>query len=206
MAGGKGSRLKLSEEKPMVKVCGKPIIERVLTSLQHARHVDSIVVAVSDYTPTTAQYVAKFPVSIIKTSGRDYILDMQQVIKDLGLKTVLTVAADLPLVTGEIIDKIVERYERCGKPALVVVSRVETKSKLGLSSEYAFEEAENTVVPVGINLVDGQRICEEELEQEVCLLDTEEVALNINTLKELGIAEKLLKKKNRLKRFARLNP
>jgi len=48
-----------------------------------------------------------------------------------------------------------------------------------------------SVVPAGINVIDGRRIDEAELEQEVCLMDLEEVAVNINTLQELKIAEKL---------------
>jgi len=50
------------------------------------------------------------------------------------------------------------------------------------------------VVPAGINVIDGRRIAEEELDQEVCLLDREEVAVNINTLQELKIVENLFAK------------
>jgi adenosylcobinamide-phosphate guanylyltransferase len=32
MAGGKGTRMKLAEEKPLINVCGKPVIEYVLTA------------------------------------------------------------------------------------------------------------------------------------------------------------------------------
>jgi len=194
MAGGKGTRMALSEEKPLLKVGGKTVIEHVLAALENAEKVDSIVVAVSDYTPKTARFMAKFPVKVIKTPGKEYVSDMGYAVKRLKLQIVLAVAADLPLITGETIDDIVERYEQCGKPALTVVVSMETKEKLGLGREYAFEVKNELVVPAGINVIDGRRIDEEELDEEICVVDRKEVAVNINTIQELRIAENLFTK------------
>jgi len=191
MAGGKGTRLALSEEKPLLQVGGKPVIEHVIAALRNASKVESIVVAVSDYTPKTAKLMATFPVSIVITPGKEYVSDMGYAVKTLGLQTVLAIAADLPLITGEVIDAIIERYEQCGRSALTVVVPMETKEKLGLGGEYAFELGNRRVVPAGINVIDGQRIDEEELDQEICLLDSKEVAVNINTVQELRVAESL---------------
>ena len=191
MAGGKGTRLILAEEKPLLRVGGKPIIEHVVAALKNAKKVSSIVVAVSHYTPKTAELMRRFPVSVVKTPGKEYVSDMGYAVKQLQLREVLAIAADLPLITGEVVDAILERYAHCGKPALAVVVPIETKEKLGLSGEYAFELGNRSVVPAGINVIDGRRIDEAELEQEVCLMDLEEVAVNINTLQELKIAEKL---------------
>ena len=196
MAGGKGTRMALSEEKPLLKIGGKTVIEHVLAALKNAEKVDSIVVAVSDYTPKTARFMAKFPVKVIKTPGKEYVSDMGYAVKRLKLQTVLAIAADLPLITGEIIDDIVERYEQCGKPALTVVVPMETKEKLGLGGEYAFEVENKLVVPAGINVIDGRRIDEEELDEEICVVDRKEVAVNINTLQELKIAENLFAKRS----------
>ena len=193
-AGGKGSRMGLSGEKPLLEVGGKPAIAHVIESLQAAKKVESIVVAVTDFAPKTADFVSKFPVKIVKTPGKEYIYDMQYVIKKLKLETVLTIAADLPLITSEIIDSIAEDYERCGKPALTVVVPMETKTKLGMSGEYAFTLGDKLVVPTGINMIDGRKIDEEELDQEICVLDREEIAVNINTVQELRTAESMFKK------------
>jgi adenosylcobinamide-phosphate guanylyltransferase len=193
MAGGKGTRMKLAEEKPLLRVAEKPVIEHVITALRNAKKVNSVVVAVSDYTPKTAEAVRKFPVSVIKTPGKEYVYDMGYAVRTLGLQTVLAVGADLPLITAEVIDEVVECYERCGKPALSVVVPTETKTQLGFSGKYGFELNGKHVVPAGINMIDGRRIDEEELDQEICVLDRKEVALNINTLQELRIAEKILK-------------
>ena len=194
MAGGKGTRMALSEEKPLLKIGGKTVIEHVLAALKNAEKVESIVVAVSDYTPKTARLMAKFQVKVIKTPGKEYVSDMGYAVKRLKLHAVLAIAADLPLITGEVVDDIAERYEQCGKPALTVVVPVETKEKLGLGGEYAFEVENKLVVPAGINVIDGRRIDEEKLDEEICVVDRKEVAVNINTIQELRIAENLFAK------------
>jgi adenosylcobinamide-phosphate guanylyltransferase len=194
MAGGKGTRMALSEEKPLLQVGGKPVIQHVITALKNAKKISAIVVAVSDYTPKTAKAMKELPVSVIKTPGKGYVSDMGYAIRSLRLRTVLAIGADLPLVTAEIIDAIVERYERCGKPTLSVVVSKEMKTQLGLDGKYGYELNGTHVVPAGINVIDGWMINEEELEQEIYVLDRKEVAMNINTIQELRIAENLLKK------------
>jgi adenosylcobinamide-phosphate guanylyltransferase len=194
MAGGKGTRMELSEEKPLLQVGGKPVIEHVLTALKNAKKVCSIVVAISDYTPKTAKVMLKYPVSVIKTPGKEYVSDMGYAVRTLSLQTVLAIGADLPLITAKVIDAIVEHYERCGKPALSVVVSMETKAKLGLGGKYGFELNGKHVVPAGINVIDGRRIDEEELDEEIYVSDRKEVAMNINTIQELEIAENLFKK------------
>ena len=185
----------LSEEKPLLQVGGKPVIEHVIKALKKAKKVSLIVVAVSDYTPKTAQLMQKFSVSVIKTPGKEYVYDMGYAVRALRPQTVLAIGADLPLITSEVVDSIVEYYEQCGKPALSVVVPMETKAKLGLGGKYRFELNSKCVVPAGINVIDGQRIDEEELDEEIYVLDQKEVATNINTIQELRIADRLYQKK-----------
>ena len=111
MAGGKGTRMRLAEEKPLIKVCGKPVIEYVIAALKKAKKIDSIVVAVTDCTPKTAKYLSQFPVKVIETPGKDYVSDMGYASQNLKLGVFLAIAADLPLVTSQALDAIVERYE-----------------------------------------------------------------------------------------------
>ena len=191
MAGGKGSRMALSEEKPLLRVGGKPVIEHVLAALKNAKKIDSVVVTVSDYTPKTAKLLPKLHVSVIKTPGKEYVSDMGYAVRALKLQTVLAIGADFPLITAEVIDAIVEYYELCGKPSLSVAVSMETKAKLGLSGKYGFELNGKHVVPAGINVIDGRRINEDELDEEIYVTDRKEVAVNINTVQELRIAEEL---------------
>jgi adenosylcobinamide-phosphate guanylyltransferase len=196
MAGGKGTRMKLAQEKPLIEVCGKTVIEYVLAALRDAKKIDSIIVATSSCTPKTTNLMRQLGIQVLETPGKDYVSDMGYAVQTLKLGVFLAIAADLPLVRGEMIDTIVERYERCGKPALTVAVPLETKSKLGMCIEYSFKAEDKDVVPVGINVINGhKRYGDEWLDQDIYILYHEELAVNINTLPELQLAERLLAKK-----------
>jgi len=198
MAGGKGTRMQTAEEKPLIKVCGKPVIEYVLEALKHTKKIDSIIIAVSSCTPKTAKFMSQFPVKVVETPGKDYVSDMGYAALNLKLGVFLAIAADLPLISSEALDSIVERYELCGKPALTVAVPLETKTKLGMSIEYSFKMDDKDVVPVGINVIDGhKRYGDEWLDQDIFLLDLDELAVNINTVQELHLAERLLAKQSK---------
>jgi adenosylcobinamide-phosphate guanylyltransferase len=168
MAGGKGTRMNYPK-KPLVKVCGKPVIEYVLAALKDAKKIGSIIVATSSCTPKTTKLMKQLGVQVIETPGKDYVSDMGYAVQTLKLGVFLAIAADLPLVKSEMIDKIVERYEHCGKPALTVAVPLETKTKLGMCMEYSFKTDDKDVVPVGINVIDGRkRYGDEWLDQDIC--------------------------------------
>jgi adenosylcobinamide-phosphate guanylyltransferase len=196
MAGGKGTRMRLKEEKPLVRVCGKPVIKYVLQALKKSNNIDRIIVATTSHTPKTAKLMRQISVEVIETPGKDYVSDMGWVVKTLKLGVFLAIAADLPLVNSELINAIMERYVQCGKPALTVAVSLKTKTKLGMCIEYSFKENGQDMVPTGINVIDGtKRYGDEWLDQDIYLLDCEELAVNINTVQELELAERLLKEK-----------
>jgi len=194
MAGGKGTRMKRKEEKPLLKVGSKPMIEHILITLKNAKKVDEVIVAVSKHTPKTTRMLKKSAVKVLETPGKDYISDTQYAVKKLRLGTVVTISADLPLVTSEIIDEIIEHYEQCNKPALAVMVLAETREKLGLELNYLLRRNGRRLVPAGINVIDGRRIDEAELEEETFVVNKEETAVNVNTPADLEIAERLFKR------------
>lgn len=196
MAGGKGSRFKASQEKPLIKLNGKPVITYVLNSLKQAKNIDNIIVSVSENTPQTTKFLSKLRISTIKTPGKDFVYDMAYAIKQLSLKTVLVIGSDIPLITSKIIDQIIEKYKDSNKSALNVVVPLKTRIQLGLSRAYEFNLNNEKVVPAGINIINGAKIENKELDEEILLLEKKEVALNINTLNDLIIAKKLISKRS----------
>jgi adenosylcobinamide-phosphate guanylyltransferase len=199
MAGGKGTRMNSSQEKPLIKICDKPVIKYVFDALKNAKKIDNIYVAVTQQTPKTAMYIQeKFQTNIVTTPGKDYVSDMGYATQTLKLGNFLAIAADLPLITGEILDQIIKRYENCGKPALTVAIPIETKIKMGMSIEYSFKMNDKDVVPTGINVIDGNKQYGNEwLDQDIFLLDKPELAINVNTPQELQIAQTLLSNNNK---------
>ncbi|MDR1993665.1 MAG: NTP transferase domain-containing protein [Nitrososphaerota archaeon] len=193
MAGGRGTRLGLPVEKPLIDVCGKPVIDYVLSALSDAKQIDRVIVATSVVTPKTMALMGQYDVEVVETPGKDYVSDMGYVVQLLRLGVFLAVAADLPLVTSAMFDDVVERYVCCGKPALTVAVPLAIKVRLGMGVDYSFVEAGQELVPVGINVIDGgKRYGDEWLDQDIYVLDYDELAVNINTVPELLLAERLL--------------
>jgi adenosylcobinamide-phosphate guanylyltransferase len=192
MAGGRGSRLRDMGEKPLIKVCGKPMIQYVLEALEGATKVEDIIVAVSRYAPKTAAFVQGRALKALQTPGRGFCLDAKYAIKKLNLKTVLTICADLPLITSEFIDKVITSYEECKKPALTVMVPRELYTKYGLSVNYVFNIKGKSLIPIGVNVVDGRKVVRKNLDEEILIIDDIKVAVNVNTLDDIRIAEQIL--------------
>jgi len=188
MAGGKGTRMTGSEEKPLLRVRGKPMIDYVLDALKNSAEIDRIIVAISKHTPKTARRARELSFEVFETPGLDFVSDMRYVIKDLRLGDVLVVSADLPLVSCEFIEDILRRYKQCGKPCLSVMTTGESYRKIRAKEDLGRSHQ----MPTGINVIDGERIDEPELEQENFITTAIDVAVNVNTLEDLQKAELLL--------------
>ena len=188
MAGGRGTRMGGSEEKPLVKIRSKPMIDYVLDALKNATGIDRIIVTVGKHTPQTARRAEELSFETFETLGLDFVSDMRQAIKELGLGEVLVISADIPLVSSEFIEDVLRTYEACGKPCLSVMVTEESYGKMGLKPSPAISR----LIPAGINVIDGEKIDEPELEQENFITTAAEVALNVNTPEDLRKAEFLL--------------
>ena len=117
MAGGKGTRLKMGE-KPMVKILGRHLIERVVLALEDSS-LERIAVAVTDSVPATRQWAKDRGLAVLDTSGKGFVADMVEAVQNAGMNgSVMVIMADLPLINPELIDYIMEIYREMQKPAL----------------------------------------------------------------------------------------
>jgi len=187
MAGGKGGRLKLKIEKPMLEICGAPMVKRVIEACQGSPHVEKIFVAVSGYTPATEGYVRSgFPgVSLIKTTGAGYHEDMKSAIGKAGGNDFLVLSADVPFLTSEIISQAATSYFRSGKPALVTVVPKTLLEGVGLKPTSIMEIGGKKYVPCAINVVDGSKVDENYLDEEILIIGDPRVCANVNTCDDL---------------------
>ena len=102
---------------------------------------------------------------------------------------------------GEFLDEIVDRYEESGKPALTVLVPEEAFSEYGLSAVSPYEHEGKRYAVSGINIIDGQRILEEQ-EQEVVISRRPEAVFNVNSSEDLESAKNYLLN---IKRDSKLN-
>ncbi len=183
-------------EKPLVEILGKPMIQWVIEAVLTAEKISEIYVAVTDQTPRTIEEVSRFPVKVIKTEGKGYHLDLQQAILNNNLRRpVLTISADLPMLTGAFLDEVISHYWKTGKSALMTLVPVEVPRSYGVdpTSLYPFRGKNYSVA--GVNIVDGRKIMDYEQEQEVLISDRTEVAINVNTRLDLEAVERILREK-----------
>ena len=190
MAGGKGTRLKVPEEKPLFKLRDKPLINFVLDNLKASKLIDEIFIAVSPNTVETTEYLNSVDedYTILDTSGEDYLTDLSYILEYFEKKSkediLLFINADLPFISTETIDYVLKYYLESPKDALSVLVPVEIFNDLGLDYSYEF----NGNVPSGLNVLRSINIVQEE-DQLIC--PKIELALNINTIPDSKVAEKL---------------
>jgi adenosylcobinamide-phosphate guanylyltransferase len=193
MAGGMGTRLKVPEEKPLFKLHDKPLIKYVVDNLKSSKLIDKIVIAVSPNTCETTKYLRSLDggFEILDTSGEDYLKDLSYILDYFEKKSkkdiLLFINADLPFISPETIDFVLNYYLNNDKDALSVVVPVEIFDELGLNYSYEF----NGCVPSGLNVLRSENIVQDETQ---LVLSKVELALNINTIPDSEIAEKLYSK------------
>jgi adenosylcobinamide-phosphate guanylyltransferase len=190
MAGGMGTRLKVPEEKPLFKLHDKPLIKYVIDNLNASELIDKIVIAVSPNTRETTEYLKSLndDFIILDTSGEDYLKDLSYILeyfeKESKEDTLLFINADLPFISTDTIDYVLNYYFSNDKDALSVIVPVEVFDNLGLDYSYEF----NGCVPSGLNILRSENIIQDETQ---LVLKKVELALNINTIPDSEIAEKL---------------
>jgi adenosylcobinamide-phosphate guanylyltransferase len=195
MAGGKSKRIGLAIEKPLLPFLEKPLIEWVVEAVKSAKKVLEVYIVTSENAPKTEKKCLKDGLTVIRTDGKGYHDDLKQAILKAKLQCpVLTIPADLPAVTGKFLDKVVTAYEDCGKDALAVFVPIKSRERLELSVSSTDEYKGMWYAVSGVNIINGAKIQEEgKIDTSAIVTGEIEVLLNINTLKDLAIAEKMLR-------------
>ena len=189
-AGGKGSRMgRCGIEKPMQMIGDKPTIQRVLDALTASRHIEKIFVSVSDNTLRTEEYLQDRNVETIRTTGESFMDDLHTSFRRMEGDYVLTCPSDLPLLTTRVVDSFIEYFDpRVMESAIAVVDEKTVRS-LGITPSYTRESRGNQWVLSGLCIMNRPRTIQGEYLDEI-LFDTNwpELAVNVNTMRELDLA------------------
>ena len=198
MAGGKGKRMDLMVEKPLLQFLGKPLIDWVLNAVKSAKEVSDFYVVTSLDTPKTEKKCIEEGLRIIRTDGKGYHDDLKQAILGGGFQgPVLIMPSDVPALTGEALDNIISAYEKNGKDALAVFVPIQKREQLGLSVSSIDEFHGVPYAVSGVNILNAKRILfEGKIKTGAIVTNEIELLLNINTLKDLEIAEKIMQRES----------
>lgn len=198
MCGGRGSRMALSIEKSLLKVRNKTLIEYVLDALIGCGDFETIIVVPSVNTPTTStflythEYYTSGIIRILESKGENYSLDLSDVLGKIKPGVVFAVSADLPLLNPSVIQSIISRYLPSFPCTTVILETCFVKnfdilpsSILSIGSkEYCYS---------GIVIIDSSKHrSNSKLEEYFLIMNEKEIAINVNTVLELKIAERLL--------------
>lgn len=146
MCGGRGTRLG-GGEKPLRRVAGRPLLDRVRAAIDASR-VEKTYAVTAPHTPRTADRVDP---PVIEASGDGYVADLQYALSTgLVRRPVLTVAADLALLDGAAVDRVIAAAGSHSLTPVVPAGRV---TMLGFSVDTTTRHRGITVRPAGLNVV-----------------------------------------------------
>ncbi len=198
MAGGKGKRMGIATEKPLLPFLGKPLIDWVVEAVEASKNISEFYIVTSESTPETEEKCLKESLKVIRTAGKSYHDDLKQAILTGQLDCpVLTITVDLPAVTGRFLDKVISIYEHSRKDALTVLIPLKKREELELSVSPLYHYKGTAYAISGINLLNGAKILEEKLSEWAVITEEIEAALNVNTRNDLSVAEKILSRLER---------
>lgn len=193
MAGGKATRMG-SIEKPLVKICEKPMVEIILNTLKNVKSIKDIYITTSKNTINTESYLKKLGYKTIITSGQDYVADLKDAIIKLNTeKPILILPSDLPLITPKTIEELINIYiKNHSPPAMTFYIPCKILQTLEIQANYT-EIINNTEAsPCGVSIIKGKYITQSIIPQTNILIESIELALNVNTPSDIEKAQSIL--------------
>ncbi len=185
MAGGKGIRMNLDNEKLLLKY-KKPVILHVVDSLKNSNCFSKILAITSSNSPKTKKLLDENNVETFDTPGIGYVEDLNLALKTIN-DTVLVTSGDLPLLDKEVIQKIVNQYDSQNIWTSILVTN-KFLTTLGIKSDYSVNFNNQVCHYTGISLVNSKKISSiKNLDENYVIIDDKRIAFNLNTKQDYDL-------------------
>ena len=185
MSGGKGTRMKSSEEKLLLKY-KQPIIQHVLSAFINSEIFSKIVCITSNNAPRTREFVSRLGIDMIETHGEGYVEDLGEALLNFN-EPVFVASGDMPLLDSEIIKQIIKSVNEKDVWTSVLV-RKKFLDSLGLEAEFFVTCDGEKCAYTGISVVNPGKIDKMEyIAESYVIFDDKRVATNLNTNKEYDL-------------------
>ncbi len=185
MCGGKGTRMKLSEEKLLLKY-KKPIIEHVLNAFEDSKIFSKIICVTSNNAPKTREFVSGMGVDILETKGSGYVNDLGDSIPKFD-ELIFVTSGDMPLLDSEIIQKISKLVNEKNAWTSILVRKSFLQS-LGFEAEFFVNYDDEECAYTGISIIDPKQIKNiQYVTESYVILDDKRIATNLNTKKDYDL-------------------
>lgn len=190
MAGGQGSRLQRGE-KPLVTICGKPMLSCVIDAFASTGH--EVVVVASHRTPFTKNWCRAQGVALYEAEGLGYVEDIRAAAEDLGEAGTpfFTCVSDLPCLAPDIVAGVEDAWRRAGTPACSTWVPRDLCEEHGCRTQYMETVDGVPACPAGINILTAGGLDGPEEELRLLLHDRR-LVFNINTREELALVQEYL--------------
>ena len=183
MAGGKGTRMKSNEEKLLLEY-KKPLILHVIDALQNSNCFKKIIAATSPNSPQTQKILTDNRVTIFKTLGENFVIDLNNILKELD-DFVFVTSGDLPLLDEIIVKQIVDAINS-EKIWTSVLTTKSFQSSLNLDTECLVSLNGKDHVHTGISIVNASKIKNlDSVEEDYIIINDKRVCFNVNTKNDL---------------------
>lgn len=205
MCGGKGSRFITQDniEKPLARIRGKTLIESVLHAVILSGQFSRILCISSPCSPRTTQllernYRTDNNIQVMVADGLGFSKDLSKALNSMPEQKVLTFPSDLALLNSNTVRKLVDRCTpSIQNTCIAAVAEKSFVSSVGMtcSSLFTIDSKEYCYTGVcGFYL--GTSISDEPFEEFYSIVNEIQLIVNINTAKDLGLAEQLLGRLN----------
>ena len=185
MCGGKGTRMKLSAEKLLLKY-KKPMIEHIVNAFEDSKIFSRIVCVTSNNAPKTREFVSKMGIDILDTKGKGYANDLGESISKFD-ELIFVASGDMPLLDSEIIRKIIELINEKNAWTSILVRKSFLQS-LGFEAEFFVNYNNVEYVYTGISVIDSKQVKNMQyVAESYVVLDDKRIATNVNTKKDYDL-------------------
>jgi adenosylcobinamide-phosphate guanylyltransferase len=151
-----------------------------------------VTVVASNRTPMTLNYLRAQGIPFYVAMGGGYVEDIIEAVTELGIKAPLfTSVADIPCLRPEHVKEIQEAYISQDKPALSTWIPQTLCQPAGCRTDYRELVDGVQAVPIGVNILLGERITEPQEEYRLLLHDPA-LGRNVNTKEDLEAVRKVL--------------
>jgi len=182
MAGGKGTRMDLPEEKLLLKN-KKPVIFHVIDALKNSHCFSQVIVATSPNSPDTKHVLEQNRIETLSTPGNGYVNDLNFLLQKMS-GSVFVTSGDLPLLDEEIIQIMTEKFNSKNVWTSFLVSKKFLNS-LGLESNLLINSGDIDCVHTGISIINADKIHNlDPVKENYIILDDKRIAFNLNTKKD----------------------
>jgi adenosylcobinamide-phosphate guanylyltransferase len=182
MAGGKGNRMQINDEKLLLKYV-HPTILHVIFALQNSNCFSKIIAATSTNSPKTKEMLENADIEIIETPGNGYVEDLNLILRSIN-DHIMVVSGDMPLLDDDIVKKIVNSYHNDAIWTSYLVTK-DFLSSIGLKSNYLVTFQNKKCHYTGISLVNANEISNLDSVEEIYhILNDKRIGFNLNTAED----------------------